>query len=235
MSFTIESVLPAPSPVFGQRRKDARNGGRPGRDTAWSPRCGNGESHGEEALHGQWEVRCERDRLAGLDEMLSYLETQAMALDALEAVVPSLSESGEYDALSRRFTEIAGETFNGVRLLGGEEEVRLLGLHCPEVLDVLAGGRLFLQGSNEEVALPCDEATPGELLLRDIARLRSENDALREKIRCLRNGGGIGVEGDPAGARESLFDMDRHVFRDSSEVYSAQAHAMNAAVLRLID
>jgi hypothetical protein len=186
-------------------------------------------------MHGLWEVRCERDRLAGLAEMLSYLETQAMALDALEAVVPDLSESGEHDALSRRFSEIAGETFNGVRLLGGDEEVRLLGLHCPEVLDVLAGGRLFLQGSNEGSASPCDEATPGELLLRDIARLRSENDALREKVCALRNGGEVGVEGDPAGARESLVDMDRHVFRDSSEAYSAQAHAMDAAVLRLID
>jgi hypothetical protein len=138
MSFTIESSLPAPTPVYGLRRKVARNGGRSGRKSAWPPRCGEEEFLDEADEHGLWEVRCERDRLAGLDEVLAYLETQATALDALEEALGT--KDGGLEALHRRFREIAGETFNGVRLLGGDSEVRLLGLQCPEAFDALEGG-----------------------------------------------------------------------------------------------
>lgn len=230
MSFTIESSLPAPTPVYGLRRKVARNGGRSGRKSAWPPRCGEEEFLDEADEHGLWEVRCERDRLAGLDEVLAYLETQATALDALEGALGT--KDGGLEALHRRFREIAGETFNGVRLLGGDSEVRLLGLQCPEAFDALEGGGFYLLGSGAG-EMPLEEATPGEMLRSDISRLRAENQALREKVLQLR---GEGVDDlEMAGMQDTLVDARGQVAENFSAALLAQAHAMNGAVLRLLD
>ena len=107
MSFSIESSLPAPTPVYGQRRKGARNGGRSGRNSAWPPRCGEEGSPEYSHDQGLWELRCEWDRLAGLDEVLSYLETQDTALGELEAAVTNGQGTDALAALHRRFREIA--------------------------------------------------------------------------------------------------------------------------------
>lgn len=234
MSFSIESSLPAPTPVYGLRRKVARNGGRSGRKSAWPPRCGEEEFLNEAEEHGLWEVRCERDRIAGLDEVLAYLETQAMALDGLEGALNEAPSDEGWAALHRRFREIAVETFNGVRLLGGDSEVRLLGEQCPEAFDVLEGGRFYLLGSQAGEA-PAGEVTATELLRADIGRLRKENHALQARVRQLRAEAEVCEDMDVTGAQDTLVNARGQVARDSGGALIAQAHAMNGAVLRLLD
>jgi hypothetical protein len=234
MSFSIESSLPAPTPVYGQRRKGARNGGRSGRNSAWPPRCGEEGSPEYSHDQGLWELRCEWDRLAGLDEVLSYLETQDTALGELEAAVTNGQGTDALAALHRRFREIAAETFNGVRLLGGNPEALLLGRQCPEAFDALEGGRFYLMGSAAGDA-PVIDSTAEELFLADIARLRLENRALQSKVHSLRDEGGEAEGVDVCSAKESLIDARQFAFRDAGEALVAQAHAMNGAVLRLLD
>lgn len=235
MSFSIESSLPAPTPSYGLRRKVARNGGRSGRKSAWPPRCGEEGSPEESHELGMWDVRCEWDRLAGLDEVLSYLETQDTALRELEIAVGESAGNGGLEALHRRFREIADETFNGIRLLGGNPEVLLLGRQCPEAFDALEGGRFYLMGSlagGDAVG----DASAEELFLADITRLRAENHALQNRVRGLREAQDVEDEGvDAVDAMGSLIDAREHVFVDAIGAFTAQAHAMNGAVLRLLD
>jgi hypothetical protein len=233
MSFSIESSLPAPTPVYGLRRKGARNGGRSGRKSAWPPRCGDDESLEEGGEHGLWEIRCERDRLAAMDEVLAYLETQESALNHIEAAVEASSGGAGFKALNEHLRQMAAETFNGARLLGGDAEFLLLGRQCPEAFDALKGGRLFIYGGEELEECPA-EASAQDLLMGDITRLRDENHALQKKVHTLREAEECEDDIDATSAKDSLLDSSTHVFRDTGEALLAQAHAMNAAVLRLL-
>ena len=82
---------------------------------------------------------------------------------------------------------------------------------------------------------PVIDSTAEELFLADIARLRLENRALQSKVHSLRDEGGEAECVDVCSAKESLIDARQFAFRDAGEALVAQAHAMNGAVLRLLD
>jgi hypothetical protein len=70
------------------------------------------------------------------------------------------------------------------------------------------------------------------MLRSDISRLRAENQALRVKVLQLR---GEGVDVEMAGVQDTLVDARGQVASNFSGALLAQAHAMNGAVLRLLD